>query len=138
MSTFVYEDNDGVLHERTFPIGKAPREIPEEGLKRHWGPASLPAPVRAVEGVTRGHDRHFMSRQLPRWHPDAPRHCTDKNSPDYGKPQFSTPREVNDFVDKANARAEKTQEIAESQLQGGSVVAQAATSKINYGDGLDD
>jgi len=137
MSTFIYEDAEGNLHERTFPIGQAPREIHAEGLKRHWGPAALPAPVRAVEGVTRGHDRHFMSQQLPRWDPLAPRHCSDKTSPNYGKPQFANKREVDDYVDQHNARAEKAMEKAES-LEGTTVVSNAVTRKMTYGEGLDD
>jgi len=103
-----YEDADGRRVTRFFSVGEIPSEIGLDGRTFERVHARRMAPVMPIEGVTKGFDRHFVSRTCPKWDPSAPRHDMDKSSPTYGQPQFSNRREINEYMDKANHRAYET------------------------------
>jgi hypothetical protein len=101
---FSFEDVEtGEVVELTYQIGKAPgigAEIEHEGRKLVRIPDAPQVP--AVIGVTKRFTRHFVSESAPMWDKHAPRHDMDPNSPTYGQPMFSGPKEVREHLAKCN------------------------------------
>lgn len=91
-----YVADDGTRIEVERPMTNPPPSILKRLGKvfyRDWSSMRTTAPTRPSK-----RDRHFESRVLPRWHPDAPAHGPD------GKPRFDGQRDVDEFVAKARDR----------------------------------